>query len=168
MTITAAQKNFWMNPAPINSAIARGFKASAVIAKNDAAARRHNKSKTGVTMPVLKDNFALIKGTGLAMVFERGRRGGYPIYPTGVSGLRRSFRGGSETFKVRGTTGGLQRQFLGGPFLEHPLAGTVGGPMHAFPFLGPAADHWANGGLHASTRASCSAAGFSALKMVGL
>lgn len=102
-------------PEVLTARLLGAFGVSAEVAKEDAFAARPSKTKIGVNVTVGPGE-AAIEGTGLAAVFEHGRRGGYEIDPVG------------EALK-----------FPDGGFAPSVL----GGPQRPEPFLGPAIVRWA-------------------------
>lgn len=128
------------NPAPLTGRLLGALGASAVVAKADAASGSPT-PKAGVTGPVLVSSHeALLVGTGLTPVFERGRRGGYPIVPHGESPLI-----------IPGV--GFRQS-------------AVGGAMRAQPFMRPAAFRWASGYYQDAARGSLALGG--GLSRIGL
>lgn len=124
----------------LEAAIVTGTKASWASALADAKGRRHNTSRSDVTLKPLGATHAQLRPKGLMGVFELGRHGGYPITPGGIEGLRKSRIQGVTTYRVRGGTGSATA--LSGPFLDHPLLYTTGGKMGRYPAIRPAADDW--------------------------
>ena len=125
------------DPARLNAAVARGNRASFIVAHQDALERRKAKSKTGIDLDTVTSNTAVMKPTGLQSVFERGREGGYPILPKGQVLVIRS-----------------------GPAAGRVVSVVEGGPMRAYPAMGPASQTWARGGYNTVARANLSASGF--------
>lgn len=123
------------NPGRVNSALASAFKASTIVAATDAVKGNPAPSVVGVKGPIVQGASATIVGTGLAPVFEGGRKGGYPIVPGGAVGPR-----GSKT-RTKRTGTGRAIKFTGGD--GGFAAYAIGGPMKAQPFLHPAAARWA-------------------------
>jgi hypothetical protein len=118
---------YW-NPAPLTAALEQAYIESLPRAVADAKAHSPS-SKAGVE---LVGN--TLHGTGLAGVFEGGRRGGYAIQPKAKKALKL----GSDEF----------------------AAAVTGGPMAAEPFIHPAGIRWANGGFQSTARATLAARGF--------
>jgi hypothetical protein len=103
-------------PELLTARLLGAFGVSTEVAAADALANRPSKSRIGVHANVGGET-ATIEGTGLAAVFEHGRRGGYDIQPKGQA-----------------------LKFPGGGF----AASAKGGPMRAQPFLGPAILRWSH------------------------
>jgi hypothetical protein len=116
-------------PEGLNAAIERAYLESLAVAAADAKANSPDPDKVGV---VLEGN--VLKGTGLAGVFEGGRRGGYSIRPKNAQALKV----GPDQF----------------------AAAVTGGPMAAKPFIHPAAMRWANGGFQNTARVNLAASGY--------
>lgn len=161
---------WWMKPQRLNDGIKKATLASFKVAHKDAQARRHNTSKSDVRLRVDSTKEATLLPKGLQGVFEVGREGGYPEYPGGVIGIRRSGRSGSRIglgrkgIRTGGVTGTGARALLitsgslGGQFFAH----IEGGPMRPYPAMGPAARDWARGGYQATAKAILAAEGFRA------
>lgn len=131
------------NPSRLNAGLSAAFRTSAVVAAADATTHNPARRIIGVKGPVLKGTTATIVGTGLARVFEHGRKGGYPILPGGAVGPRKSKVQGVYSYKTRSKRGGTGTalHFRGtGGFAAY----AIGGPMRAQPFLAPAAARWAS------------------------
>lgn len=116
-------------PERLTAAIERAYLESLVKAEADAKAHSPDPDKAGVVL-----EGTALRGTGLATVFEHGRRGGYEIQPRNALALK----------------------LPGGSFAEF----VTGGAMAPEPFIGPAASRWANGGFQETARASLAAQGF--------
>lgn len=114
-------------PERLNAAITEAYLRSLELAREDAAA--HAPSVAGAEL----HGTALV-GTGLAPVFEHGRRGGYEIAPKKALALR----------------------FPSGSFASF----AKGGAMKPEPFLGPAAARWATSGFQATARVTLATQGF--------
>lgn len=141
--------------ATIRAANVAAFNAT----KIDALARRHNKSKSGVRLKVHPDaKSADLLPTGLQGMFEQGRPEGYPIFPGGAEGVRKSRAGGTTNYVVREGRGTALA--LAGPFLSHPLWSAVGGKMDAYPAMQPAARDFATRGYQTTSRKVLTSQGF--------
>ena len=150
--------DFWFDPTRLTAAVKNANVASFQLAKTDAQARRHNKSRSDVALKVISPEHGQLQPRGLQGVFEKGREGGYPINPGAITGLRKSRAGGTTTYRVRAGSGNAT--VLAGPMLDHPLPYTTGGPMRAYPAMQPAAVDWARKGYSATSKRVLLAQGF--------
>ena len=152
--------------APLESAMLAAFPPS-VVATVGEQKRTANPSprlagaKTRVmSASTLSSAEAVLVPTGLGWVGEKGRKGGYPIYPGGVAGYRstRSTRliesgratafGDDRFYTMRRTRGGTKRALaFGAPKGTNPgyARYTTGGPTKPDPYMWPAAVKWAQG-----------------------
>lgn len=133
--MTTAIRTFW-RPEPLTAAIYSAFPPSVQVTVADANARLHEKQRSSWKAKQVSPGTAVLEPEGLASVFERGRRGGYKILPTG------------KALKFGAGEGAV--------FAAH----AVGGPMRSYPAAGPAARDWALGGFHAVARGRLAQAGF--------
>lgn len=120
-------------PEPLTAACLRGFQASLPAVAADASANSPDPDQAGAVVVPTGPTSAVLKPTGLGPIFEEGAR----------------------PHDITGTKGFL---YLGnGQF----VSGTVHHPGSApKPYLGPAAQRWANGECQAAMRVSCAASGF--------
>jgi hypothetical protein len=124
---------FRWDPSRLNAAIARGNLVSFKVAHEDALARRKAKTKTGIDLDISSSNVATMEPRGLQAMFEKGRRGGYAV-----------------------SAGGKPMPIGGGKF----ASAVTGGPMRAYPAMGPASQTWARGGYNTVARKNLQASGF--------
>lgn len=165
----AAISQFVFNPSRLTAATKAAFAESVKIAGATAKGLQHEKKRSGVRSGVNGD-VGYLRATGLGTVFEVGRQGGYPIYPGGVRGYRKSssvgaigdLSGSGRTYSMRSKRGGTARalQFSHGD--GGFAAYAFGGSMNAYPALVPAAELWANGIYQRTASLQLAAAGFGA------
>lgn len=141
------------DPNPLNRALLGAFKPSVFRAKDYAKATSPS-SKAGVTIKrlnatSLQTAAADLVPTGLGWVFEKGRVGGYPIFPGGAAGFRKSraksasimFNSTGRTYtyrKGRGSSGALKFSRGDGGFAAY----AVGGKMKPDQYINPASSEW--------------------------
>ncbi len=147
------------NPSRLNAQIAKGFRQSVYATGIDA--KTHAPVPKAGAVATVRGSIGYLRPTGLGIIYEKGRQGGYEINPGAISGVRSSFsrKTGSRSYKVKGGTGDKTAlKFTGGD--GGFAAYAIGGPMAARPYLRPAAARWANGGSQAAMRRALLSGGF--------
>lgn len=139
---------FFWDPSWLNAASTRAFRDAAFAVKH-----RMEATKPEHRIPIKGPFFgsqvkgaargvkeahgavAVIKGGGLAPIFEKGAKP-HRIVPKGTKSLRRSISKGQEVFKLRSVRGATTKVLA----FEGRFAASVNHPgMRAQPFMGPAA-----------------------------
>jgi hypothetical protein len=121
-------------PQRLIASIYAAFPPSVVVAAAEANMKAPS-HKAGAIAEIHGPGHGGIRPTGLGVVFEHGRKGGYDIEPK-------------------------TKKDLGGKRLGHPLGNVTGGPMRPRPYIHPAAVRWAQGGYQAQARRTLAATGF--------
>lgn len=162
--VTATVKTVWDAPAVLQAPLRAVFKpaARACFAVMDKASP--DPDKAGIRVLSVTETVATAKGTGLASMFEHGRKGGYPIYPKASSGFRRSYgdikrKGASQSAAGGSGTGVL---VFGGKYISGGLSTHVlGGPEAPRPFMMAVATSFAPVFYNPAARVAISGAGSS-------
>lgn len=168
-TIAQNTRLIW-DPKLLNTALAAGFRKSAINAKNEALGRSPWPRHTPMRVAFVNDEHAILIGKALSGMTEGGARP-HAIVPRGFYAARQSYskaaggrvfrkpgkkRGGKAYLAFRGTNGQGNADGM-------VYAGVVYHPgMKARPFIWPAAQNWVRVGYGTAVRQTMSRYGFTA------